>query len=83
MGKVAELKRRRGEIYDQRKAIIDAAETADRDLTADETAQFAALGEQSDQIAGRIERLEAAERAPRIMPRVREAWLEREAVRGS
>lgn len=34
-------------------------------------------------IAPRIERLEAAERAPRIMPRVREAWLEREAVRGS
>ena len=59
MGYVAELKRKRGEVYDQRKAIVDAAEAADRDLTPEESDRFNTLGEEFQTLGARIERAEA------------------------
>lgn len=58
MGKVAELKRQRGDIYDQRKAIVELAEKENRDLSPDEAAKFSALGEQQEKLTARIQRLD-------------------------
>lgn len=59
MGKVAELKQQRADIYNQRNEIVTAAEAEDRDLTADETTEFDALGERYESLGARIERMES------------------------
>jgi HK97 family phage major capsid protein len=59
MAKVADLKNTRGEIWDQRNAIVKAAEEADRDLNEAEQTQFSQLGEQYDALTNRIERFES------------------------
>ncbi|MBK7406396.1 MAG: phage major capsid protein [Phycisphaerales bacterium] len=58
MGKVAELKQRRGQVFDQRKAIVDKAEAEDRDLTEAEQKSFDELGAKQEDLSARIQRLE-------------------------
>ena len=56
-----ELRAKRAELLDQRKALHEAATGDQRDLTNDEQIQFDSLGEQAAQIKTQIDRAEAIE----------------------
>jgi len=56
---ILELRKRLGTLRDEQKAIVDAAETEDRDLTKEEQTKFDDLGSQCEALEKRIDRIES------------------------
>lgn len=61
MDKIKELKARAQEFIDQMRAMLDLADGEERDLTDEETAQYAAMEAEADKLQRDIERLEKLE----------------------
>lgn len=61
MDKIKELKARAQEAIDKMRAMLDLADGEKRDLTDEETAQYAAMETEADQLQRDIERLEKLE----------------------
>lgn len=58
MSKTVELRQQRAALIEQNRALLDKAEAAKRDLTAEETQEFARRMTEVDQLLARIEREE-------------------------
>lgn len=58
MSKVAELLQKRGEVIHEMKAMLDAAESENRDLSGDEQAKYEAMNKDVDDMKARADRLE-------------------------
>ena len=56
-----ELREQRAGLVEQQRALLDAAETENRDLNAEETEQYERLGDETDRIEARYTRLEEQE----------------------
>jgi len=63
---ITSLYQQRGEIVDQMRAMLNAAEGENRDLNSEEQAKYDAMNADLDSIANRIKRAEAVEEASKI-----------------
>lgn len=61
MDKIKELKARAQEFIDKMRALLDLADTEERDLTDEETAAYAGMESEADKLQRDIERLEKLE----------------------
>ena len=73
MATSVELRSQRAQAREAQKALIDAAEAANRDLTAEEDEQFTRANTDIDSLTARIDRQELMERTPASDPEQRRA----------